>query len=82
MAAPRGTGRRATGCFETREQLTSHVWAMRRQQVFSNFKAIAGACGVTTKAVQAIVETEEGLQAYLQKGCQSGGGRSGTARSR
>jgi hypothetical protein len=69
MAANRGTGRKAAGRFGSREELTCHVWAMRRQQVYPNLKAIGAACGVTTEVVKAIVETEEGLEAYLQKGC-------------
>jgi hypothetical protein len=77
MAAHKGTGRRAAGRFGSREALTRHVWAMRRQQVFPQFKAIAAACGVTAEVVKAILETEEGLQDYLQKGCLIGDGRDG-----
>lgn len=62
----------ANGCFQTRSELTSHVWAISRQQVFRNSKAIAAACGVTTDAVNAILETEEGLDEYLLKGCSMG----------
>ena len=72
MFMARGTGKRATGRFGTRDELTSHVWAIQRQQVFPNLKAIAGACGVTTEVVKIIIAAEEGLETYLQEGCQTG----------
>ena len=62
----------ASGCFRTRAELISHVWAISRQQVFRNSRAIAAACGVTTDVVNAILETEEGLDEYLLKGCSMG----------
>jgi hypothetical protein len=72
MASIKGTGRRAAGRFQTRDELTCHVWAMRRQQVFLNNRAIAGACGVTIEVVKTILETEEGLGQYLKSGCPTG----------
>jgi hypothetical protein len=62
----------ATGCFQTRNELTSHVWAISRQQVFRNSRAIATACGVTTEVVNAILEEQEGLKDYLVRGCPMG----------
>ena len=72
MAAAKGTGRLATGRFATRGELTSHVWAIRRQQVFPNVKAIAFACGTTTGVVKAILRSDEGHSDYLQRGCLTG----------
>ena len=62
----------ATGCFQTRHELTSHVWAISRQQVFRNVRAIATACGVTAEVVNAILEDREGFQDYLVTGCPMG----------
>lgn len=62
----------ATGCFHTRYELTSHVWAISRQQVFRNARAIASACEVTTEVVKAIIEEQEGLEEYLRNGCPMG----------
>lgn len=72
MQVYRGTGKRATGRFRTRSELTCHVWAMQRQQVYPSLKAIAGACGVTTDVVKFIIASEEGLQVYLREGCPTG----------
>ena len=72
MAAAKGTGRLATGRFATREELTRHVWAMRRQQVYPNLKAIADACATTVGVVKAIAADGEGLREYLEKGCPIG----------
>ena len=72
MAAAKGTGRLATGRFATRAELTSHVWAMRRQQVFPNVKTIAFACGVTVGVVKGIIASGEGHDDYLDKGCLTG----------
>ena len=72
MAAAKGTGRLATGRFATRAELTSHVWAMRRQQVFPNLKAVAYACGTTVGVVKAIAQSGEGLNEYLERGCPTG----------
>ena len=72
MPAKRKSGRRATGRFGSREELACHIWAMRRQQVFPNLKAIGIACGVTTEVVKTVIETEEGLEDYLRKGCPTG----------
>ncbi len=72
MASIKGTGRRAAGRFETRDELTCHVWAMRRQQVYPNNRSIASACGVTIEVVKTILESGEGLDAYLERGCPTG----------
>ena len=72
MFITRGTGKRATGRFATRDELTSHIWAIQRQQVFPSLKAIAGACGVTTEVVKFVLASKEGLETYLQQGCQTG----------
>jgi hypothetical protein len=69
-----GPGKRSKGRFASRDELACHIWAMRRQQVFPNLKAIAASCGVTTEVVKLIIENEEGLGDYLQKGCLSGEG--------
>ena len=61
------------GRFSTREELTCHVWSIRRQQLFPNAGAIAQACGITADAVKKIIITEEGLTQYLQHGCPTGG---------
>ena len=74
MAAAKGTGKLSTGRFATRVELTCHVWAMRRQQVFPNIEAIARACGTTMRVVKAIVASEEGLEEYLVRGCPTGTG--------
>ena len=72
MASINGTGRRAAGRFATRDELTCHVWAMRRQQLSPNVRAIAAACGVTIEVVKTILDTEEGLEQYLKRGCLTG----------
>ena len=72
MAAARGTGRLATGRFATREELTRHVWAIWRQQVYPNLKAVAHACGTTVGVVKTITADREGLGEYLEKGCPIG----------
>jgi hypothetical protein len=64
--------RSATGRFATREQLTCHVWAIQRQQVYPNVRAIALACGATMDVVKAIIANEEGLADYLNSGCLTG----------
>ena len=74
MSASKGPRRRSRGRFADRIELTCHVWAMRRQQVFPNLKLIAAACGVTTEVVKTIIESEEGLEYYLNTGCLSGAG--------
>jgi hypothetical protein len=60
------------GRFQARQELTCHVWSIRRQQVFPNTHAIAESCGITRQAVDFIVRTEEGLEDYLQRGCLTG----------
>ena len=72
MAAAKGTGRLATGRFATRADLTAHVWAMRRQQVFPNIKRIAHACGTTIGVVKEILDSGEGYERYLEQGCPIG----------
>ncbi len=71
MASTRTTAR-GTGRFASRTELTCHVWAMYRQQVFPNLSAVSRACGVTIESVKAILENEEGLEDYLRAGCLSG----------
>lgn len=65
-------GRLGTGHFATRAELTRHVWAMHRLQVFPNQKAIARACGTGVSVVTRIIETGEGRQDYLAAGCLTG----------
>lgn len=72
MPTQQGSGRRTVGRFGSREELACHVWAMQRQQVFPNIKAIAAACRVTATVVKIIIETQEGLDEYLRKGCPTG----------
>lgn len=74
MASNRGPGRKTSGRFGSREELACHVWAIQRQQVFPNVKAIAAACKVTAEVVRIIIETQEGLEDYLRKGCPTGAG--------
>ena len=47
---------------------------MQRQQVYPNVKAIASECGVTAEVVKIIIESKEGLDDYLRKGCPTGAG--------
>jgi hypothetical protein len=63
------TRKRSIGRFSDRRELVSHVWALRRQQLYPNIRSIAAACGTTMDAVKAILEVEEGLQEYLVNGC-------------
>jgi coenzyme F420-reducing hydrogenase delta subunit len=72
MPVVRRRRRVATGRFATREELTCHVWAIQRQQVYPNVRAIALACGATMDVVKAIIVNEEGLDSYLEKGCLTG----------
>jgi hypothetical protein len=65
--------RSSSGRFDSREELTCHVWSIQRQQVYPNARAIALACGVTLDAVRKIITSEEGLGTYLQHGCPTGG---------
>lgn len=74
MASINEKGRKAAGRFSTREELTCHIWAIYRQQVYPNVRAIAQACGVTMAVVKNVVETEEGLSEYLKNGCPTGAG--------
>ena len=68
----RRTRRVSTGRFGSREQLTCHIWSIRRQQVYPNIRAIAEACGVSMEVVKSIIVAEEGLSVYLEKGCPTG----------
>ena len=68
----RQTPRRATGRFATRSELVSHVWAIRRQQIYPNLRAIAQACSATVDVVRTILGSEEGLQDYLDRGLSLG----------
>ncbi len=68
----RRTRRLATGRFASREELTCHVWSIQRQQVYPNIRSIAEACGVSMEIVKNIITNEEGLAAYLEKGCPTG----------
>jgi hypothetical protein len=70
---------RSAGRFNSREELTCHVWSIHRQHVYPNARAIAAACGVTLDAVRKIITSEEGLGAYLQHGCPTGGNRAAPA---
>ena len=63
---------RPTGHFGSRVDLTRNVWAILRQQIFPNRKAVARACGITIDALDDIVRSEEGLQDYLANGCLTG----------
>ena len=65
-------GRFGTGRFSCRRELTCHVWAMHRLQVFPNVLAIARACGVSAGAVKKIIDSGEGAEDYLKKGCLDG----------
>jgi len=69
MHMKKRTGKAATGCFRDRRELVSHVWALRRQQIYPNVRSIAAACETSMDAVKAILETEEGLEDYLVQGC-------------
>lgn len=71
-AARRESRRHATGRFATRSELTRHVWAMRRGQVYPNLQAIAVECGTSMRVVKAIATTGEGLDDYLERGCPTG----------
>jgi hypothetical protein len=62
-----------TGCFASRRDLTAHVWAISRQQLFPNRRSIAEACGISLESVDEILRSKEGLQDYLTHGCLSGG---------
>ena len=64
--------RRAVGRFATREELVSHVWAIHRQQLYPNFRAIAEACSATIDVVRTILKSGEGLDDYLERGLPLG----------
>ncbi len=62
-----------TGHFPSRGDLTRHVWAMHRLQLYPNLTAIARACGTSVSAITAIVEKGDGRDEYLANGCPTGG---------
>jgi hypothetical protein len=64
--------RRSIGRFASREELVGHVWAIRRQQLYPNLRAIAEACSVTIDVVRTILNSEEGLAAYIEHGLPLG----------
>jgi hypothetical protein len=68
----RRTPRRTVGCFESRQELVGHVWAIRRQQLYPNLRAIAEACGVKIDVVRTILNSEEGLAEYIAHGLPIG----------
>lgn len=61
-----------TGNFASRSDLTSHVWAMHRLQMYPNLTAIARACGTSVSAITTIIENGEGRDEYLASGCLVG----------
>lgn len=67
----RCTGR-ATGRFASRGELTAHVWAIHRQQLYPNLSAIAEACTASVDVIRTILRSEEGLGEYLERGLQLG----------
>jgi hypothetical protein len=71
--------RRATGRFATRGELTGHIWAIRRQQLYPNLTAIAQACSATIDVVRSILASEEGLADYKERGLPLGQAADGPA---
>lgn len=61
-----------TGYFTSRSDLTCHVWAMHRLQIYPNLTAIARACGTSVSAIVTIIENGDGRDEYLAKGCLAG----------
>jgi hypothetical protein len=70
--APCRGRRTATGRFASRAELVGHVWAIRRQQLYPNLSAIAGACSASIDVVRTILNSEEGLGDYLERGLPLG----------
>ena len=66
-------GGSATGNFASRSDLTRHVWAMYRLQIYPNLTAIARACGTSVSAIVTIIDKGEGRDEYLASGCLAGG---------
>ncbi|HYW17490.1 MAG TPA: hypothetical protein VE891_15235 [Allosphingosinicella sp.] len=62
-----------TGNFKSRTDLTRHVWAMHRLQMFPNLAAIARECGTSVGAIGTIIAKGEGRDDYLARGCPTGG---------
>lgn len=62
-----------TGNFASRSDLTCHVWAMHRAQMYPNLTAIARACGTSVGAITTIIANGEGRNEYLASGCLAGG---------
>ncbi|HEX8513456.1 MAG TPA: hypothetical protein VF688_10165 [Allosphingosinicella sp.] len=67
---PRTSG--VTGHFDSRRDLTGHVWAMHRLQMYPNLTAIARACGTSVGAIATIIASGGGREEYLRKGCPTG----------
>lgn len=69
------TSRRSgvTGHFVSRSDLTRHVWAMHRLQMYPNLSAIARACGTSVSAITTIIVNGDGRDEYLAGGCPTGG---------
>lgn len=63
----------STGRFETRPELTCHIWSMHRQQLFPNYKSIAQECSTTAEVVKDVIASCEGLDEYMVAGCLIGG---------
>ncbi|HEX8239495.1 MAG TPA: hypothetical protein VF574_07135 [Allosphingosinicella sp.] len=61
-----------TGRFTSRADLTCHVWAMHRLQIYPNLTAIARACGTSVSAIATIIESGDGRDEYLARGCLAG----------
>lgn len=61
-----------TGNFASRSDLTGHVWAMHRLQMYPNLTSIARACGTSVSAISTIIVRGEGRDEYLASGCLVG----------
>ncbi len=61
-----------TGNFASRGDLTRHVWAMHRLQMYPNRTAIARECGTSVGAIATIIVNGEGRDEYLASGCLAG----------
>lgn len=74
QSLPSRTSRRsgATGHFASRIDLTCHVWAMHRLQMYPNLTAIARACGTSVSAITRIIVNGEGRDEYQARGCLTG----------
>lgn len=71
--APRASRRSGvTGHFASRSDLTGHVWAMHRLQMYPNLTAIARACGTSVSAITTILVSGDGRDEYLRRGHPTG----------